>query len=57
MERLLLLPLSVNVTSMFRDPRLLPGVSGEGRPDAALAPLHPHLARRLFDRRGGPSER
>ena len=52
MERLLL-DLSINVTSMFRDPTFYARVPREGRAGAAHVSVHAHLGRRLLDGRGG----
>ena len=51
MERLLL-DLSINVTSMFRDPTFFARVPREGRAAAAHVSVHPDLERGLLDRRG-----
>ena len=52
MERLLL-RLSINVTSMFRDPGFFLALRAESHPAPAQLSVRAHLARRLLDGRGG----
>ena len=52
MERLLL-DLSINVTSMFRDPTFYVAFREKVVPLLRTYPVHAHLGRRLLDRRGG----